>query len=125
VRKFIAITLLIFALLQLGFRGMQRKCGTSCRCGIRVGLLRISRVELGQQPYDMNNVVATWRDTNLFVDRDVSSGPPFTRRRHCLMIGAAGAAAGASRMIAWLAITIARSHFSSSPGDMAGLTWGE
>lgn len=123
-RKFIAITLLLFALLQLGFRGVQRvrhelpmwdfaSVYSASRAWIR-----------GQHPYEMNNVVATWRDTNLFVDRDVNCWATVYPPTSLLMIAPLATLPAPLAMITWLALTIALIAVQFiALADMAGLSW--
>ena len=71
-RRLMGVGLLSFALLQLGFRGMQRVRSDlplwdfiSVHAAVRTWIS-------GGNPYDLPGVVTTWRQEGIFSDRDVS-----------------------------------------------------
>ncbi|MBC8105660.1 MAG: DUF2029 domain-containing protein [Anaerolineae bacterium] len=123
-RKFIAITLLTFALLQLGFRGMQRVRHELPMWDF-VSVYSASRAWIhGQHPYEMPSVVATWRAQNLFPDRNVNYWATVYPPNSLLMIAPLAVLPARIAMLAWLAITVALLAIQFiALADMAGIKW--
>ncbi|MBC8106223.1 MAG: DUF2029 domain-containing protein [Anaerolineae bacterium] len=71
-RRLLGITLLVMALAQLGFRGMQRIRSDIPMWDFVSPLASTQAWMNGSNPYDVPSVVTTWRANGIFADRDVS-----------------------------------------------------
>src|SRR6476660_9875911 len=107
VRKFIAISLLMLAVLQLGFRGMQRARSdmpmwdfTSVYSAARTWIH-------GENPYDIERVVGTWRAAGAFSNRHVDTWALVYPPTSLLTVMPLALLPAAPAMIAWLLITLA------------------
>lgn len=125
-RKFIAIILLTFALLQLGFRGLQRVRHELPMWDF-VSVYSASRAWIhGEHPYDMSSVVATWHAQNFFADRNVNCWATVYPPNSLLMIAPLAMLPAPIATFAWLAITIALLVVQFiALADMAGFKWRE
>src|SRR3954454_3655324 len=71
-RRFVGITLLVLAFVQLGVRGMQRVRSDVPLWDFVSPLAATQAWMNGLNPYDVPSVVTTWRANGVFADRDVS-----------------------------------------------------
>jgi hypothetical protein len=123
-RRFIGISLLAVALLQLGFRGMQRARHdiplwdfASVHSAVRTWIH-------GGDPYDLSAVVATWREAKIFTGRDASYFATVYPPTSLLLIVPLALLPAGVAMWLWLLLTLVLLAIQfAALMDMARLSW--
>lgn len=105
-RKTVGIVLLAVAILQLGFRGMQR-VRTDVPAWDFASVYAAARTWMhGGDPYDLSSVVTTWRAAGAFSTRDVSYFATVYPPSSLVTIMPLAPLRASPAMIAWMSLTI-------------------
>jgi hypothetical protein len=124
VRRFIGILLLIFALLQFGYRAAERARSEvplwdfdSVYCAARTWIH-------GGDPYDLSSVVATWNNFGVYSGHDVSYFATVYPPNSLCMLAPFALLPVTPAMLAWLALTLALVALQfAALADVVGLRW--
>ncbi len=121
-RRTLGILLLTVAVLQLGFRGLQR-VRADVPAWDFASVYAAARTWMhGGDPYDLPAVVATWRGAGAFAHRDVSYFATVYPPSSLVTIMPLAVLPAAPAMILWMALTIALLALQFlALGDMAHL----
>jgi hypothetical protein len=124
VRKLLAVSLLALALLQLGFRGMQR-VRTDMPMWDFTSVYSAARTWIhGGNPYDIEQVVGTWRAAGAFSNRHVDTWALVYPPTSLLTVMPLALLPAAPAMMAWLLITLALLALQfAALADLARLRW--
>ena len=125
-RKFIAISLLIFAVLQLGFRGMQRMRSDIPMWDFASVYASARAWVHGGDPYDMARVADTWRHAGAFANRSVSTWALVYPPSSLFTIAPLAILPAKIALVSWLLITLALLAWQfAALVELARLRWGD